>query len=156
MTDAVMTSRGLPDRSADTDLPRDMIGLAAVRPRALEVGARTAAGYGEKTAGRPIPPSCTPPSRWSGATARSNAAPMGSSSSATRLPWPDGSASSCRSGYGGSSDSCLHPLPIHILDPGEPDGAAELRARMPEDVAGGSLRKPGVLQLVADEDGVGA
>lgn len=62
----------------------------------------------------------------------------------------------CVSSYGGSSDSCLHPLPIHILDPGEPDGAAELRARMPEDVAGGSLRKPGVLQLVADEDGVGA
>ena len=31
----------------------------------------------------------------------------------------------CVSSYGGSSDCCLHPLPIHILDPGEPDGAEE-------------------------------
>ena len=52
MTDDIMTLRELVEKSADTDLLRDMIGFAAERLMELEVGARTAAGYGEKTADR--------------------------------------------------------------------------------------------------------
>ena len=52
MTDDMMTLRGLLEKSADADLLREMIGFAAERLMELEVGARTGAGYGEKTADR--------------------------------------------------------------------------------------------------------
>jgi transposase-like protein len=40
--------RSLVEKSADTNLPRVMIGFAAEKLMALEVGTRTGAGYGEK------------------------------------------------------------------------------------------------------------
>ena len=52
MTDDMMALRGLFEKSADTDLLREMIGFAAERLMELEVGSRTGAGYGEKTADR--------------------------------------------------------------------------------------------------------
>ena len=52
MTDDMMALRGLLEKSADADLLREMIGFAAERLMELEVGARTGAGYGEKTADR--------------------------------------------------------------------------------------------------------
>ncbi len=52
MTDHMMALRGLLEKSADTDLLREMIGFAAERLMELEVGSRTGAGYGEKTADR--------------------------------------------------------------------------------------------------------
>ena len=52
MTDDMMTLRGLLEKSADADLLREMIGFAAERLMELEVGARTGAGYGEKTTDR--------------------------------------------------------------------------------------------------------
>ena len=52
MTDDMMALRGLLEKSADTDLLREMIGFAAERLMELEVGSRTGAGYGEKTADR--------------------------------------------------------------------------------------------------------
>ncbi|NTF91446.1 IS256 family transposase [Agrobacterium rhizogenes] len=50
MTDDMMNLRSLVEKSADADLLRDMIGFAAEKLMALEVGAATGAGYGEKTA----------------------------------------------------------------------------------------------------------
>jgi len=50
MTDDMMSLRSLVEKSADADLLRDMIGFAAEKLMALEVGAATGAGYGEKTA----------------------------------------------------------------------------------------------------------
>ena len=52
MTDDMMALRGLLEKSADTDLLREMIGFAAERLMALEVGAQTGAGYGEKSTAR--------------------------------------------------------------------------------------------------------
>ena len=52
MTDDMMALRGLLEKSADTDLLREMIGFAAERLMELEVGSRTGAEYGEKTADR--------------------------------------------------------------------------------------------------------
>ena len=52
MTDDRMALRGLLEKSADTDLLREMIGFAAERLMALEVGTQTGAGYGEKSADR--------------------------------------------------------------------------------------------------------
>ncbi len=49
MTEDMMNLRSLVDKSADADLLRDMIGFAAEKLMALEVGAKTAAGYGEKS-----------------------------------------------------------------------------------------------------------
>ena len=46
MTDDMMALRGLLEKSAETDLLREMIGFAAERLMALEVGMRTGAGYG--------------------------------------------------------------------------------------------------------------
>jgi putative transposase len=42
--------RSLVDKSGDADLLREMIGFAAEKLMALEVGAATGARYGEKTA----------------------------------------------------------------------------------------------------------
>jgi len=50
MTDDMMNLRSLVEKSADADLLRDMIGFAAEKLMALEVGAATGAGYGEKIA----------------------------------------------------------------------------------------------------------
>ncbi|KAB1086613.1 IS256 family transposase [Neorhizobium galegae] len=50
MTDDMMNLRSLVEKSADADLLRDMIGFAAEKLMALEVGAVTGAGYGEKSA----------------------------------------------------------------------------------------------------------
>jgi len=45
-----MNLRSLVEKSADADLLREMIGFAAEKLMALEVGVATGAGYGEKTA----------------------------------------------------------------------------------------------------------
>ncbi len=52
MTKPMMDLRELVEKSADADLLREMIGFAAERLMELEVGARTGAGYGEKSPDR--------------------------------------------------------------------------------------------------------
>ena len=49
MTDDMIKLRSLVEKSADADLLRDMIGFAAEKLMALEVGAATGAGNGEKS-----------------------------------------------------------------------------------------------------------
>ena len=46
MTDDMMNLRSLVEKSADADLLREMIGFAAEKLMALEVGTKTGAGYG--------------------------------------------------------------------------------------------------------------
>ena len=48
MTDAMMSLNALLEKTSDADVLREMIGFAAERLMALEVGALTGAGYGEK------------------------------------------------------------------------------------------------------------
>ncbi|RWX22225.1 IS256 family transposase, partial [Rhizobium leguminosarum] len=48
MTDDMMNLRSLVEKSADADLLREMIGFAAEKLMALEVGTKTGADYGEK------------------------------------------------------------------------------------------------------------
>ena len=48
MTDDMMNLRSLVEKSADAHLLREMIGFAAEKLMALEVGTKTGAGYGEK------------------------------------------------------------------------------------------------------------
>ena len=52
MTDEIMALRRLMEKSADTDLLREMIGFAAERLMDLEVGSLTGAAHGEKSAER--------------------------------------------------------------------------------------------------------
>src|SRR3954453_17892257 len=52
MTDEMMALRGLMEKSADTDLLREMIGFAAERLMELEGGGLTGAAHGEKSAER--------------------------------------------------------------------------------------------------------
>lgn len=52
MTDVMMSLRALVEKSPDTDVLREMIGFAAERLMELEVGARTGAEFGEKSADR--------------------------------------------------------------------------------------------------------
>lgn len=52
MTDAMMNLRAAMEKSADADVLREMIGYAAERLMELEVGAKTGAALGEKSAER--------------------------------------------------------------------------------------------------------
>ncbi len=52
MTDAMMSLNALLEKTSDADVLREMIGFAAERLMALEVGALTGADYGEKHAER--------------------------------------------------------------------------------------------------------
>jgi transposase-like protein len=52
MTDDMMALRGLMEKSADTDILREMIGFAAQRLMELEVGGLTGAAHGEKSPDR--------------------------------------------------------------------------------------------------------
>src|SRR5512142_721473 len=52
MTEDMMALRGLMEKSADSDLLREMIGFAAQRLMEIEVGALTGAAHGEKSAAR--------------------------------------------------------------------------------------------------------
>ncbi|MGV0879913.1 transposase [Martelella sp. FLE1502] len=52
MTEDMMNLCALVEKSADADLLRKMIGFAAEKLMALEVSAKTGAGYGEKNAFR--------------------------------------------------------------------------------------------------------
>jgi hypothetical protein len=54
MTDEVMPLRGLMEKSADSDLLREMIGFAAERLMELEVGGLTVAAHGEKSTERMV------------------------------------------------------------------------------------------------------
>ena len=48
MTEAMMSLNALPEKTSDADMLREMIGFAAERLMALEVGVLAGAGYGEK------------------------------------------------------------------------------------------------------------
>jgi putative transposase len=52
MTDEMMNLNALLEKTSDADMLREMIGFAAERLMALEVGALTGAGYGEKNPDR--------------------------------------------------------------------------------------------------------
>ena len=54
MTDEMMALRGLMEKSADSDLLREMIGFAAERLMELEVGGLTGAAHGEKSTERMV------------------------------------------------------------------------------------------------------
>jgi len=49
MSEDMMNLRSLVETSADADLLREMIGFAAGKLMALEVGTKTGAGYGQKS-----------------------------------------------------------------------------------------------------------
>ena len=60
MTDDTLNLQALVENSADADFLREMIGFAAQRPMALEVGGLTGAGYGEKSNDRLAQRDCYP------------------------------------------------------------------------------------------------
>lgn len=64
MTDDMMNLRSLVEKSTDADLLRDRIGFAAEELMALEVGAATGAGYGEKSALRVAQRNCYRDRDW--------------------------------------------------------------------------------------------
>ena len=52
MTNDMMALKGLVEKTSDSDLLREMIGFAAERLMAVEIGALTGAGYHEKSGER--------------------------------------------------------------------------------------------------------
>src|SRR6201995_2299962 len=64
MTDEMMNLRARVEKAPDADILREMIAFAAERLMELEVGARTGAGFGERSAERLGRRPCHPAGDW--------------------------------------------------------------------------------------------